>query len=117
MISAEALINAGIPLSGSDTSTTLMCSAALDWIAENTTLEVDPASPESIEKLPASAKLFVSKYVEVMSLNPGVSSQSIEGLSLSFSTVDKGSMLWQLASTLLGKYLRQVRVYPAKRRW
>jgi TusA-related sulfurtransferase len=117
MISAAALISAGIPLSGTDGTDILKATAALEWIRDNTTLEVDLEDPASIEKLPATAKLFVSKYVEVLSLKEGVSSQSIEGLSMSFNTADKSAMLWQLASTLLGKYLRQVRFTPAKRRW
>lgn len=117
MISAETLKGAGIPLSGTDDTTVLKAVAALEWIEANTTLNVDPEDPATIENLPATAKLFVGKYVEVLSLKAGVSSQSIEGLSLSFNTTDQGAMLWQLASTLLGGYLRQVRVFPAKRRW
>lgn len=117
MITAEQLIAADIPLSGSDMTDALKAASALEWIAANTSLHVDPEDPESIEKLPATAKLFVGKYAELMSLKTGVSSQSIEGLSLSYSSTDKGAMLWQLASTLLGQYLRQGRVFPAKRRW
>ena len=117
MMSAGQLIEAGIPLSGSGASEVLKATAALEWIAENTTLTVDLEDPATIQKLPATAKLFVGKYAEILSLRAGVSSQSIEGLSMSFSTTDQGAMLWQLASTLLGCYLRQVRVFPAKRRW
>lgn len=117
MISVEALVQAGIPISGTDETAVLKATAALEWLAQNTTLEIDLKDPESLEKLPATAKLFVGKYAEVISLKPGVASQSIEGLSLSFSTTDKGTMLWELANTLLGGYLRQVRVFPAKRRW
>lgn len=113
----DALVQAGIPISGTDEAEVLKATAALEWIAQNTTLEANPEDPESIKALPATAKLFVGKYSEVISLKPGVSSQSIEGLSLSFSTTDKGTMLWELANTLLGAYLRQVRVFPAKRRW
>jgi TusA-related sulfurtransferase len=117
MISFEALVSAGIPVSANDAGELLKANAALEWIAQNTTIEVDLDDPASIEKLPATAKLFVGKYVEILSQNPGISSQSIEGLSLSFATVDKGTMLWQLASALLGQHLRQARVFPAKRRW
>lgn len=117
MITLENLKAAGIPLSGTDASELLKAVAALEWISENTTLEVNTEDPAELEKLPATAKLFVSKYVEILSLKTGVSSQSIEGLSLSFATTDKSTMLWQLAQSLLGKYLRQVRFHPAKRRW
>lgn len=117
MITTGQYLELGIPLTGSGTEAELKAAAALEWIAQNTTLEVDPEDPESVKKLPAMAKLFIGKYAEVISLKPGVTSQSIEGLSMSFDTTDKGAMLWQLASTMLGSYLRQVRVYPAKRRW
>lgn len=117
MITFEEFITAGIPLSGNDASELLMANAALEWLATNTSIEVDVTDPTALKELPASAKLFVSKYVELMSLNTGVSSQSIEGLSLSFASTDKTAMLWQLAQSLLGAYLRQVKAYPAKRRW
>ena len=117
MITVDKLLEAGIPILGTDELAALKATAALEWMAQNTTLEVDPENQESIVALPAMAKLFVGKYAELLSLKPGVTSQSIEGLSMSFDTTDKGSQLWQLASIYLGSYLRQVRVVPAKRRW
>ena len=117
MITASQFLELGIPLTGSGAEAELKAHAALEWIADKTTLDVDPEDYESVKNLPAMAKLFVGKYAEVISLKPGVTSQSIEGLSMSFDTADKGAILWQLASTMLGRYLRQVRVFPAKRRW
>jgi hypothetical protein len=115
---AEYLIAAGIPISGNDASEVLRAEAALDWMAKNTTLQFDKADAESIEALPACAKLFVEQYSDLLSQRVGVSSQSIEGLSMSFNTTDKGAVLWQLANSLLSGYLKsQVRVFPAKRRW
>ena len=117
MISADALAQAGIPILGTDETAVLKATAALEWLKENTTLNFNVDDPETVKALPATAKLFVGKYAEVLSLKAGVASQSIEGLSLSFNTTDKSTMLWELANTLLGGYLRQVRVFPAKRRW
>lgn len=115
---AEDLIAAGIPISGNDASEVLRAEAALDWMAKNTTLQFDKADTESIEALPACAKLFVEQYSDLLGQRVGVSSQSIEGLSMSFDTTDKATMLWQIARNLLGPYLKsQVRVFPAKRRW
>ena len=115
---AEELIAAGIPLSGNDAAAVLRAEAALDWMAENTTLQFDKADTESIEALPACAKLFVEQYSDLLGQRVGVASQSIEGLSMSFDTTDKATMLWQIARNLLGAYLKsQVHVYPAKRRW
>lgn len=117
-MNAEHLTAAGIPISGNDPAAVLRAEAALDWIAEYTTLQFNKADAASIEALPACAKLFVQQYSDVIKRRVGVSSQSIEGLSQSFSTTDKGAELWQVANSLLGAYLKsQVRVTPAKRRW
>lgn len=115
---AEELVAAGIPLASNDAASVLRAEAALDWMLEHTTLEFDKADMESINALPACAKLFVEQYSDVIKRRVGVASQSIEGLSQSFSTTDKGTELWQIATSLLGPYLKsQVRVTPARRRW
>ena len=118
MISAEQLTQAGIPVSA-DPVAVLHAEAALDWMREITTLQIDKADAASIVALPASAKLFVVKFGEVMQRRTGVTSQSIEGLSMSFDASENAvSSIWALASTLLGGYLKsQVRVTPARRRW
>lgn len=86
--------------------------AALEWITSNTTFDV------STEPLPASVELFLSKYIEIMGLRPGVSSESISGLSQSFSG-DISSLLKQYASELIGEeYLcASVRMVIAEDRW
>ena len=114
----EDLLTAGIPLSGTDEYTALKAEAALDFMLDNTTLRFDKESIEDLRALPACAKVFVCKYVEIVGLRQGVASQSIEGLSLSFDTANKADLIWQLANSLLSRYLKsQVRFYPAKRRW
>ena len=114
----EELKAAGIPLAEGDVMAVLKAEAALDWMKEHTTLEFDKGSAESIKALPSCAKLFVVKYSEALSLKQGVASQSIEGLSMSFNGNDQAALIWQLANSLLGAYLKsQVRVFPAKRRW
>lgn len=116
---AEELIAAGIPLSGNNAVAALHAEAALDWMKQNTTLTFDKADAESINALPASAKLFVVKFAETMRIKAGVTSQSIEGLSQSFdATQDASSLIWALANSLLQDYLKsQVHVFPARRRW
>lgn len=117
-MNADILISAGITVPDSDAMAVLKAEAALDWMLANTTLAFSKDDAQSIAALPACAKLFVVKYSEAMSLREGVASQSIEGLSMSFNTADKDTVLWQLARSLLSGYLKsQVRVYPAKRRW
>lgn len=116
-MNADILKAADIPVTG-DALAVLQAEAALDWMLANTTIQFKKDDAESIKALPACAKLFVVKYSEAMSLREGVASQSIEGLSMSFQTADKSAVLWQLANSLLGDYLKtQVRVHTAKRRW
>lgn len=93
--------------------------AALEWLAEYTTLTVRLDDPEAYASLPARAQLFVQKYTELLMRNTGVTSQSIEGLSQTFASADNcTALIWQLANTLLQKDLKsRVTVYPAKRRW
>lgn len=117
-MTAKELISAGIPLTAEDAYTALKAEAALDWMAEHTTLKFDKGNADTIVALPACAKLFVCKYVDILSLKTGVSSQSIEGLSMSFDTTDKTALIWQLANSLLGGYMKsQVSFVQAKRRW
>lgn len=102
-----------------DVKREMLTRAALEWIAEHTTIPVDMDNPEVYTMIPARAQLFVQKYSELMQRSTGLVSQSIEGLSMSFGeSSDINASIWQLASALLGSDLKsQVRVYPAKRRW
>lgn len=117
-MTAEELIAAGIPLSGKDALTVLRAEAALDWMLEYTTLEFSKNEVETLAALPSCAKLFVVKYGELLRTKQGVASESIEGMSQSFHESDQSALLWRLANTLLGQYIKsQVRVFPARRRW
>ena len=117
-MTADDYIAAGIPLSGKDAASVLRVEAALDWMEEYTTLEFDKNDLESLTALPACAKLFCEQYSDIIQQRSGVASQSIEGLSMSFNTTGKDTVLWQIAHSLLRPYLKsQVRVFPAQRRW
>ena len=90
--------------------------AALEWLQTNTTLDFDP---EKEETLPAGAKLFIEKYADIMSLRPGIASESLGGASQSFSG-NASSLLWQYARDLIGaENLKAggIRFFSAKRRW
>ena len=96
----------------------LIGNAALEYIAENTTLEIDFDNADTVKALPFSAKLFVQKYEEVVSTSSVVASESIEGLSLSFKQGDKADMLNDLLNTYLSKYIKgRITFIPATRRW
>lgn len=117
-MTAEQLNAAGIPVSNNAVAA-LYAEAALDWMQEHTTVKFDKADAVSLAELPASAKVFVVKYSEIITRRAGVTSQSIEGLSQSFDASENtNSLIWGLANNLLGAYLKsQVRVTPARRRW
>lgn len=118
MISAADFIAAGIPVAVNDSMSALRATAALEWMQENTTLKISLESPETVTALPACAKIFVCKYSEILAAKSGVTSQSIEGLSMSFDTTDKATLIWQTARMLLCGYLKsQVSVVPARKRW
>ena len=92
--------------------------AALEWLKKNTTLEINMDDVKSVEALPFAAKLFISKYSEIMGSPSVVSSQSIEGLSQSFNQTDKGTLIWQVAEELLSDYLvGRVRFVAATSKW
>ncbi len=118
-MTAEELNAAGIPIPANDAMALLRAQAALDWMEEHTTLVFDQADAETIEALPACAKLFVVKFSEALRIKSGVTSQSIEGLSQSFDSGEgPDGLIWALAGSLLGRYLKsQCKVYQATRRW
>ena len=80
---------------------------------ENTTFGTD------MDPLPANAELFIEKYKEIMGLRPGVASESISGLSQSFSVSDIETLLKQYAASILGSEFMpsDLRFVPAADRW
>lgn len=108
MITQEQFNEMGINISD------VLCgNAAVEWIEQHTTIDVT-----DIENIPFSAKLFIKKFVELNTMQAGVSSESIEGLSQSFDNTDKSTLIWQFAEELLQPYLKsKVRVVMAERKW
>lgn len=97
----------------------LYAGAAIDWINNNTKLVIDKEDlQESVGALPDGAKLFISKYCDILSTDGNVTSESIGGMSQSFGTMSKAQQLWQVASELMGDYLKpQVRSVPNVSKW
>ena len=96
----------------------IIANAALEWLSENTTLIVDLHDATTLGNLPYTAIAFISKFDHVMSSSSTVQSQSIDGLSQTFKTGDKTDMIWDLANTLLGGYLKgRIKFVAAKKRW
>lgn len=113
MITLEQFKECGITVSDA-----LVGNAALEFIADNTVLKVDLNDAETVNALPFSARLFVQKYEETISVSSVVASESIEGMSLSFKQNDKSDILNDLLNTYLGSYIKaKIKFIPATRRW
>lgn len=122
MLTINNYREAGILIAGDENVAPLIAEAGLDWIVEHTTLKVDKADPESIKALPACAKLFVVKFAEISNRAAGMTSQSMEGMSMTFGgTIDSagaGTLIWQYADMYLKPYMKpSVQFFPAQRRW
>lgn len=105
-MTVEELTALNLPIEA-DAIAALYVEAAIDWITLNTTLEIDKRNlTDSIAALPAGAKLFICRYVDVMSVDNTVASESIGGMSQSFNSTSKTQLLYQLASELIGNYLK-----------
>lgn len=107
----ESLVSRlSLPLEASDE---LYVSSAVQWLAHNTTLDI-----EDTESFPDAGRLFIVKYTEVMKADGNVTSESIAGMSQSFNTKATGDRLWELALALLQPWLKsQVSFKTATKKW
>lgn len=103
----------GIPIDTNDAETAIMVESALDWIAEHTTLDIDAEA-----ELPANVKLFIVKFCDIMSHSSCVASESLGGMSQSFSTNGTGVLLSDLAAQLFGSaYKGRNKFVSVQSRW
>ncbi len=101
-----------------DDRVVLIVESGLEWVKQNTTLEFDMENDEDLKALPSSVRLFLTKFFDIQQVSVGVTSESIEGLSLSFDTSDKSALIWQFAEELLTPYLKsRIRFVTAEKRW
>lgn len=101
-----------------NSKTLLYINSALEWLEEHTTLSFDKDSIESVKALTASAKLFIVKCTEILSKNEDVTSESIAGMSKSYSGKSVETLMLNNAKQLLRKYLKpNVKYHPCKKRW
>lgn len=114
----EQIEKLDLGISPVDARTALMVESAFNWINDNTSHKIDCNDDLVLEQLGANAKLFIIKYVDVMAMSAGVTSESLGGMSQSFDSATKTDLLWQYAYELLGDSLRsQFSFTSAKRRW
>lgn len=104
----------GLPIDTNNAETAVMVEAALDWVERNTTLEINREA-----ELPSNVKLFVVKFCDLMGQSVGVTSESLGGMSQSFSSGNgTGLLLADLASQLFGSaYKGRNRFVSAVNRW
>lgn len=113
-MTASDFINAGIPIDDTPISL-LYAETAIDWIERNTTLKIDK---NNLAEIPAGAKLFIMRYSGIMERDTTVASESLGGMSQSFSSSSSQDLLYDLASELIGDYLKsQVNFIAAQNRW
>lgn len=115
MIESYVLKVFGLP---QDEQLTLLAESALEWITNNTTLSVTGHCYDELAGLPASARLFVKEFCDVLSRGAGVQSESIEGLSQTFTTDSADKQIWALAYQLLAPWLKsQCTFTPSRQFW
>ena len=101
-----------------DSRTIIMVESAFNWINDNTTLHIDCNSDDVLNSLDGNIKLFIINYIDIMNLRPGISSESLGGMSQSFENISKSDLLWQYAYELFGNYVKsQMSFVTAKSRW
>ncbi len=112
-LTSEQIQNLNLGIAPLDARAVLQVNAALEWLAENTTIDT-----ADLENLPSCAKLFMIKYTEISNMRTGVTSESIEGLSQSFGNGNQTNLIWDTASDLLGAYIKsRIRFVTAERKW
>lgn len=117
-MTVDELNSLNLPFHNPTNETCLYVESALDWLEQNTTLEFDKTDIQSVKNLPSGAKLFLLKFNDVMTVNTTVTSESLGGMSQSFSTSSKNNLLMDLANDLLGSYLKSSFTFiPAVRKW
>ena len=114
-LTSQQIKSLNLGISPIDDRAVLQVNAALEFIEENTTIEV----VEDVASLPSCVKLFIVKYIEISNMRTGVTSESIEGLSQSFASGGNStSLIWDIAYDLLGAYVKSpVRFVCAERKW
>lgn len=118
MVTAEQVKILRLGIQPIDDRLCLLVESGLLWVLKNTTLKFQIDSVKDLEALPANVRLFIVKYVEIMKLRSGISSESISNLSQSFDTTDKSSLLWEAAEELLSDVLKsRCSFVTAQKRW
>lgn len=113
----EELKELNLPIS-IDNNNLLLVNAGIEWLQDNTTFELNPENIETIKALPSGAMLFLVKFVDVLNKDNGVISESIAGMSQSFSTDSIQKKLYDIGRQLLKRHMNSnVKFLPCLKRW
>ena len=105
---------------GMDVDDILAANVAVEWLQDNTIIEVDFDELETLKNMPNCAKLFVVKFTAINStnINSLVTNESIAGMSQSYRTDSVNTLIWDLAYQLLSKYLKSnLKVLVNRSKW
>lgn len=114
-MTAEEFKSLGLPV---EAEAQLYVESGLEWLQDNTTLNMDPKDLESIKALPSSARLFLVKFCEIYTRDIGVTGESVGPMSQSFTTDSVSKQTMALARQLLKAWMKSnVKFIPCARRW
>ncbi len=117
-MSIDDIIKCGIPINENTSETLLTVQTAVEWLQRNTNLKIDFNDINTIASLPSGAKLFIVKFCDLISQSDNVTSESIGGMSQSFSSGNKSDLLIDIAKQLIKPYLKSdFKFISAARRW
>ena len=111
----EDFIDAGMEIED-----VLSANAAVEWLIDHTTLNIDEEDADTLNNLPSVGKLFIVKFENINSSKRDmrVESESIAGMSQTFRKDSSSALIWELANQLISKYLKSnVQVFVNKEKW
>ena len=118
MLTKEQAEKLSLPINPDSGVDLLLVENAFAWIKDNTTVTVDM---DDLDNVPPTVRLFITKYIDIMQLPMGISSESASGLSQSFDTEkDPADLLLAAAEAIFGDEnvtVGAVRFVGAKKRW
>lgn len=114
----EDIKSCGIPIIDDGEKSLLMVQSGVEWLQQNTILKIDMNNTDTIASLPGGAKLFILKFCDLMNQSDNITSESIGGLSQSFSSENKSVLLMDIAKQLIKPYLKSdFKFVSAGKRW
>lgn len=114
MISSDMVKELKLGIEPITDKTCILVENALLWVLKNTKITF---KTDDVENIPSDVRLFVIKYIDIMGLRQGISSESIGSLSQSFNT-DTSGLIYDIANDIFGDSMKTaVSFVSAGDRW